>query len=379
MDKSLLKSVLRSIFVPAVLAAWFLGATGCNPAKVQASIPAKVDPPPAAQAKKVEVLVLEAKPFQSRIKATGTALAAQESYLSAPISGTVAQILVKVGDRVKKGQILLRFDPTGFRLAGEQAQAGIDAARTQVDSLKLELDRTAQLTRSDAVSTATLDRVKAQYDVARAQLEGAQVALKQTNKALNDTEIRAPYNGVIVDILKDIGEFAPSMPPTNLIRIVDDSYLEVQAFLPEENLEFAKTGSVATVSVESIDLATTGRVIFVSDRIDPDTQTFEVRIHIDNQDRRIKAGSFCRITMDKRSLPDAILIPARAVRRDTSGAPFVFVEREGKARTIPVKLGESDGAQILLIGGLAAGDKLITSGLDDLADGDAVQLAAKES
>jgi membrane fusion protein (multidrug efflux system) len=127
------------------------------------------------------------------------------------------------------------------------------------------------------------------------------------------------------------------------------------------------------VEIDSAGLTREGEVIFVSDRIQPGSQTFEVRVKLDNADGAIKAGAFARVKMVRRDEPQALLIPLRAVLRD-EGETNVFVARDGKAAKVPVRLGETQADRVLVLDGLKAGDELITSGVAELEPGQAVQL-----
>jgi RND family efflux transporter MFP subunit len=321
----------------------------------------------------VEVALLELRPekFSSFIEASGTALPARESLLSVPVSGIIDQILVRRGQRVKKGEVLLRLDQRGFMLAVEQAEAAAQAARAGFATLQEEMKRFDRLLANKAVPQANYDKVKAQYDAAAAQLAMAETGLKQARKALSDSELRAPYDGEITMILKEVGEFAPAMPPTMLMKLVDSSTLQVQTFLSENDGAFVREGQSAEVIVPAAEHNGPARVAFVSPRLEPGSQTFEVRLELENPGGRIKAGSFCRIRLPRRSLEQALLVPLRAVAWE-EGRAFVFVEKGGRAERAEVTLGESQGERALVLSGLQAGQKVITSNLDRLKPGQPV-------
>ncbi len=342
----------------------------CQPAKVESPAQAAVLD---QKGKLVSVIELKTEPFTSEIEVTGTALPLRESFLSSEVPGTIKEIRVKEGDVVKKGQVLVRFDQRGYSLGVKQATAAREAARTQADLMKLELDRMSQLLESSATSQSNYDRVKAQYDGAVAQLQMAESGLEQAQKALSDSVLKAPYDGVIDMILKEIGEYAPSMPLTPLIKIVDASSLEVQAFLPEDAAAHVKKGDKAKITIGYADKETTGEIIFASNRIQQGAQNFEVRLRIDNPTGDIKAGAFCRIRLERNRVDQAILVPVRAVKRDINDKSFVYLAKGEQAQVVFVTLGESQGERVLVNKGLSSGDQLIVSGVDDLKDGQDIQ------
>lgn len=324
----------------------------------------------------VEAVKLQAEPFTSYIESSGTALPVRESMLSLSVPGLIKQILVERGEAVKAGQVLLRLDQSGFRLGVEQARAAVAAARVGFDSLQTQMKRFDRLLANKAVPRANYDKVKAQYDGAAAQLAMAEAGLKQAEKALRDSVLRAPYEGVVTLILKEVGEYAPAMPPTMLMKIVDASSLQVQTFLPENEAPFVKVGAGAEVTIDSAGFTGPARIAFVSPRLEPGSQTFEVRLALDNPSGRIKAGAFCRVRITRRRLDQALLVPLRTVVR-SGGRSFVYLFENGRARRVQVELGESRGDRVLVLEGLQPGSQVITSALDRLRPDQAVVAAER--
>jgi RND family efflux transporter MFP subunit len=322
----------------------------------------------------VEVAKLVGEPFTTRIEATGTALAARESYLSCPVPGRIEKILVERGEAVVEGQVLVKLDQKGYKLGLQQAEAGLSAANSQVEQVQQELDKLEPLYEKGAVAKADIERLETQKKGASAQVGMASAGKKQAKKALDDSVLRAPYDGVITEIFHEEGEHATAMPPTMLAKIVDAASLEVQVFLPEDASPYVAVGNEAEVTIESADLALTGEVIFVSDVIQPVTHNFEVRIRLDNAGGAIKAGAFARVRMMRESLESAVLIPITSVRRDGDDTPFVFVIVDGRVRRKDVALGEQVGGRVLVGKGLAPGDVLVTAGHEDLLDGQKVKI-----
>jgi membrane fusion protein (multidrug efflux system) len=332
----------------------------------------------AVRERAVETITLSPMAHRSLIRATGTALPRRESLLSASVPGRIDRIAVERGDRVSAGQELLRLDRSSFLLGVEQAEAALAAARVALDAAAREKKRFDRLLANKAVPRASYDKVVAGYDGAAAQVEQAEVALKQARKALRDSVLRAPYDGVVTQVLKEVGEYAPSMPPTMLVKVVDTGALEVQTFLPEREAGAVREGQQARVRIESAGVEREGGVIFTSDRIQPGTQTFEVRVRLDNADGAIKAGAFARIELTRSKSEDVLFVPLRAVRRD-AGRPFVFVARDGRAERVPVVLGETDGDRVVVREGLAAGQHLIVTAVTELTEGEAVRAQSAAS
>lgn len=325
--------------------------------------------PGAEEVLRVDVLMLKGETFAASIEATGKALPIREGTLSGAISGRVEQIFVNEGDMVRKGQVLVRFDSRGFRIGLKQAEAGVAAARAASDIAKLELNRSVKLSEDGAAPQAIVDRARAQVDASSAQLAMAEAQVEQARKTLSDTELRAPYAAVVVGVLRQVGTFATSMPPTELISLVDTSSLEVQAFLPEDAVSAVRVNDTVSVAVESAGVRTTGQVVFVSDRMQGGSQTFEIRVRLDNPERRIKGGAFSRLEFARPAIEGAILVPLRAVRRDGKDQPYVFVLERGALQRVDVTLGDSAGDRVLVRTGLKVGQQLVTTTGSDVTDG----------
>jgi membrane fusion protein, multidrug efflux system len=329
----------------------------------------------SSKVKVVDTVPLKAETYTAALEVTGKALALRESYLSLSVPGLIKKIHVRLGDRVKKGQVLLRLDRRGYQLGVQQAQAALDGANAATDQLSQEISRVDQLLQEGAAPTAAKDDLLAKDKGARAQTRAANAALEQAEKALKDSVLRAPYDGVITDLLKEEGEQAPSMPPTMLMKIVDASKLDVQVFAPEDASRFIQVGTEAEVTVDSAGIATRGKAVFVSNTIQPGARTFEVRIRIDNPDDKIKAGAFARVRLAEETRDDAILIPVSSLERDDKDEPYVFIAENGKAKRVRVELGPLEGARVLVRQGLSAGQRLITSDIANLEDGQAITLS----
>ena len=328
----------------------------------------------SAEAKRVRVERIKPEVYAASFEVSGKALAARESLLSLGVTGQIKHIAVARGDKVKKGQVLLKLDQSGYKLGVEQAQAAVAGASSTLDQLNTEIARVEQLLAEGAAPSATLDDLNAKNKGAKAQAQVANASFKQAKKALKDSVLRAPYDGVITDILKEVGEQAPAMPPTMLMKIVDAENLEVQVFVPEESGRYIKEGDTAEVTVDSAGVTAKGEIVFVSSAISPGARTFEVRVRIANPDLKIKAGSFARVRFAEAEQGESILIPVAQVKRDEADNPYVFVEKNGVAKKRPLTLGEMDGVRVRVVSGLSAGERLVVSDSAGLSDGQSVTL-----
>lgn len=372
--RNLEKSRMRASILFLVVGLVGLSTVRCG--QSQARLAPKSSPTAANPTERPQAVVtverIPDKPTVAAIEATGTALAARDSTLSSEVGGTIAEILVQRGQQVRKGQVLLKLDPANYRLGVQQAEASLTAAKASETMLKNDFARLGNMKESGSVSESAFDKVKAQYEGAVAQVAMATAALEKARKSLADSEIRAPYNGSITQILKEVGETVTVTPPTMLIRIVDSSMLAVQVFLPEKESPFVRIGQEARIQVDTAGVETSGEVEFVSGQIQSGTQTFEVRIRVDNRDGRIKAGAFTRATIERTFANQAVLVPATAVRQDSGGTSFVFTVDNGVLKKVAVTTSESIADRVAVKCCLQPGMTIVTAASTELVDGETV-------
>ena len=322
----------------AIVLALTLG--GC--AKEPAAKAKAAEAPKAAPAAGVTLTVSD--PASQRfITASGTALPLRDSILAAEVSAKISELAVQRGQEVKRGQVLLRLDAETFRFQAQQAEAGQEAARSATAQLERDFTRMEKLKADGSVAVASYEQLQAQLDRARSQLKQSDAGVALAKRYLANCELRAPYDGTITQVMHEVGEMVTLMPPTALLRLVDTSSLDVQIFLPENEAPFVKVGKKAQVLVESASAAVEGEVIFVSNQIQPGTQTFELRVRIKNPQGRVKAGAFTRLQLERDFPPASHLVPAAALARRADGQTFVRVATANGTREVTVKPGPGVG------------------------------------
>ena len=194
------------------------------------------------------------------IQATGTAMALSMTKVMPLVPGLITSIPVKEGDRVKKGQVLARLDQRGFKLGLRQARAAIEMAEVGVSAARRERDRFVKLLTGGAANQATVDQINDKVLGAQAGLKQAQIALDMGKKALGDSVIRSPYDGIVVKRLASLGDYATAMPPTVLYILMEVHKLELHISLPEPELGRVKVGSTVTASFTSTGQEVAGKL-----------------------------------------------------------------------------------------------------------------------
>lgn len=314
--------------------------------------------------KPVKLLTVQAGQEQLNMSLPGRVRAARRSELSFKVSGPLEKLPIDEGQVVKKGDLIAQILPRDFQTAINEAKARELEAEQQYQRYK-------ELYAKQQVSKADFDRYRASRDVARAKLEDAQNALK-------DTTLVAPFDGVIAKRYVENFEKVQAKQPIVYLQLIDQ--LEILIDVPELMMaQFKQSGNVE-VSAE-FDAAAGSKYSLIikefSTDADPATQTYQVVLTMDQpQEANILPGMTAKVSASAEELygtgGTSILIPAIAVLNDADNQDFIFqFDRETKTvKKLPVRIGNLEGSQNVLIEeGLKGGEEIVIAGITKLQDG----------
>jgi len=264
---------------------------------VAAPSPAPTEPA-AAQAPEGE-LAGDAVPY------SGTVEAHRRSTLSPKISGSVAKVHVREGDRVEEGDPLVTFDLRDMELRLRQARAALDGAKIQRDATQMEFDRTKTLVDNQAAAKAQFDGVEFKKRGAEVNVTSAEIAVQMSEKAVRDSIVRAPYDGVIVRRLVNEGDYATTMPPTMLIIIEETATLDLRIMVPSSEVGKIRQGDPVTIDFPSLGSSHRATVTRIVESIDSRTRNFSVIVEIPNADGALLPGLFAEARFERASSLEA--------------------------------------------------------------------------
>ena len=249
------------------------------------------------------------------------------------VSGIVSGIPVKVGNRVDRGDLLARIDPTEFEARVAQAEADLALARAQLSMASSSHERAKALSSEGIVSEFELESATRDLEVAHARVDLEQARLNSAEIQLGYTEIRAPVRGVIADVSTREGEtVAASFAAPTFVTIVDLDRLEVQAYVDETDIGRIFVGQQATFSVDTYpeaDFAASVTAINPKAELQNGVVNYVVRLEFELPEElvlRPEMTAHVRLVVEERS--DVLTVPRRAIRRD-QGQQFVLVSRNG--------------------------------------------------
>ncbi len=310
----------------------------------------------------VEAVIVHTQALENKIATTGTLLANEEVELRAEISGRVTGVFFDEGKRVKQGDLLFRINDRELRAQlkrnqAEEKQAVDDEARKE------------KLFGMKSIS-------QEEYDKALNALHVAQANREALEAQLAETEIKAPFDGVIG--LRHVSAGGYVTPDILAATMQDIDPMKVEFSVPEKYAALIKSGTPIQVRVGESTEAFEGKVYAVESKIDPGTRTITARGRIPNPAGSLIPGAFAKIEISLEQIADAIVVPSGAVVPDITGES-VFVYRNGKAKAIPVQTGVRTENGIQITQGLAANDTLIVTGMLQLADGKPVQIKSYQA
>jgi RND family efflux transporter MFP subunit len=332
--------------------------------------------------------------FRRQLEISADILAHKQVTLLSKVPGEVKRVFVAEGDKVKKGDLVVKLDQKDYRLALRQAKAQLAAAKAGVTAAEVGLDtvtakhqRLAVLRDKQVITESAFEDIegsqrstKAQVSLAEAQLELAEVGLDSARANLSYTEIRAPFDGEVARRMVDEGARLNAMPPTPIVIIQDAKSLKIVGAVSERDLPFISAGTPVEVSVDALAGAPIAAAVDrVEPIVDPKSRTAGVQVVLENADGRLQPGMSARLLLNL-GARESVAVPDDAILRSEleGDTGWVFVLRHGKAFRRKVRLGAREGHLREIVDGLKAGETIVRGGQEKVKDGERVTLDTTE-
>ncbi len=289
------------------------------------------------------------------------------------VDGTLTRILVKSGDHVKAGQVLMTIDPLKQQATVDQQQSTEAQKKAVLDFNQREVERQRALYQSGVTSKHDFDAAEQAYENAKADFQASTAARVTQQRQLAYYNLTAPFAGVVEDIPVRIGDY---VSPTTLLTTVDENAeLEAYVYIPTEKAGDIKMGLPIQIVNSQGELIESTRINFVSRQVDNALQGILVKAPIKSSLDRFRNAQLVKARVVWSTAP-APTVPVLAVSR-IGGQSFVYVVSQGEqgsvAKQRAITLGDTIGNDYAVLGGLQPGDKVIVSGIQFLVDGVPVQ------
>jgi len=327
---------------------------------------ATIDNTPAIKISVSKVAVNSNTPFLS---VSGKIQATNSADLSTRMMGFVKKVHVNVGDKVKKGQLLVSINNADLQAKKGQVNAGITQAKTAFNNAEKNYNRFKNLFASKSVTQKEMDDMTANYEMAKAGLESANQMRNEINAQFTYSNITAPFSGVITSKNIETGDMAnPGMP---LISIETPKDFEVIAMVPETEISKIKKGTTVNVLVKSIDKTIIGKVIEVSSSAKNTGGQYLVKIALEKTKAVILSGMFATVQFpaEKNVKSELVLIPTEAIVTNGQLSGVYTVSESKTAMLRWLRLGRTYGNSVEVLSGLNADESYIVAAEGKLFNG----------
>ena len=282
------------------------------------------------------------------------------------------------GDWVTRGTVLAVVRQKDYADNREQAKAQLARAQSDLEHAQLNFDRTSNLYSTQSTTKPEYDSAKAQKDSAIAAVDNAKAVLAQSQTALEDSSLRAPFDGWIIKRNVDIGALVgPSSPA---FSIADTRSVRAVFGVPDNAIGRIKLGQAQRITTDVFPEAFAGHITAISPAADPKSRVYSVEVTIPNPKNELKSGMIASLALGGDVLPKTVLaVPLSAVIRDPQNPQaFAVLLAEGgdpaTAHAKGVELGDAYGNMVEVLGGVKAGERVITAGATLVKSGEQVRV-----
>lgn len=332
--------------------------------------------------------VTTAYPYQgvTLLNATGYVVAQRKAAVATKATGRLEWLGVQEGSVVKAGQVIARLEQLDVAASARQAVAGVQSAKAELQDAKVGLDRAKDLAQKKFIAVSALDAAQARFDKARAAVAVAEAARSGADVAVDQTQIRAPFDGVVLTKAANVGDivtpFSSALESKGaVVTMADMDTLEVEADVAEANLSKIKVGQPCEIALDAFpELRLRGEVSRLVPTVDRAKASVMTKVRFVDRDPRVLPEMSAKVAFLSAAVPEAERQPLTVVHKDAlaqrDGRSQVFIVHEGEAKAVTVSVGRAIG-DLVAVSGLKPGDKVVLHPPEKLRDGSRVTAAQK--
>lgn len=314
----------------------------------------------------VNTLTAKKEVFNHYLELQGDVSTKQNVLIYPEMAGTLQKVYVKEGDRVSKGQLLATIDDGGM-------SSQLSQLKSQATLAKTTFERQERLWKQNIGS-------EIQYLQAKTNYESSENMVSQAERQLGKSSIRAPFSGIIDNVIKDQGTVVAPGQGSEVFRLVNLSDMFIEVEVPETYLGSVVKGKEALVYFPVLGDSITTKIRETGNFINPSNRSFEVEIPVPNKEGKIKPNLTAKVNINDYTSENAILIPTSIISENAEGEQYVFVaeepnsENEAIVKRIIITTGKTQGAKIEVLSGLEDGNLIIKEGARSVKDGQKVKI-----
>lgn len=292
--------------------------------------------PPVIPESRYRSALVDSGTITQTVTATGTINPVALINVGSQVSGTVVELQADFNDHVKKGQVLLKLDPTIFNAQIRQVEAGLASAEASMRLAQANFERNERLVAQNYVSSLTLDQSRRELDVAKANIKLSQAQLARAQADLDNSVIRAPIDGVVIKRTIDLGQtVAASFTTPNLFQIAKDlTKMQIDTSVSEADVGALKDGQPAHFVVDAYpdrEFAASMRQFRLAANVVQNVVTYNVVLDVENKEELLKPGMTAQVRLVVGNRPDVLRIPTAALRFRLSDEELEKEQKKQKA------------------------------------------------
>lgn len=369
--KLLLATVATIVVLGGGALAWKSGkgpvpaSAGSGPATAAAERPIELIP--------AELHVIHPRGLVDVVRFTGTTQPIDQTIVKARVAGRLAEVLVREGDRVTKGQLLARFEANELQARVNERQSAVDAARADARWTARDLSDKQQLATRNIVSQSALDASRATAENKASMVSVAEAQLEIARRNLADAEVKAPFDGVVGERLANQGESLPI--DGKILALLDTSHVEVAAQMPAADVVRLRIGQLAQVTLEGFgEREFKGSITRISPTAQAGSRSIPVYVEIVDRHEALRGGLFATGAVVVAEKGHALAVPSVSVRKDDQG-DYVLAVEDARLVRKPVGVVRTwSRGELAEVKGLESGMTVIAAPLPGLRAGQPVKL-----
>ncbi len=309
----------------------------------------------------VQVKPVRVGTVTERIEAVGTALANESIIITAKTTGIIEKITINEGERVKAGQLLVKFEDA-------ETAAELEAQKALTLNAQQAYDRAIKLKENNNIAQSKVEELLSTWKSGAARV-------KVIEARLGDLKLTAPFAGKVG--LRRVSAGALVQPGTVITTLDDDSIIRLKLSVPEQNLSAVKIGLDVEAATSAYPKQVfRGKLTSIDSRVDQITRAAEIRADIPNPDGLLKPGMFLayKLVLSKRD--NALLVPEEALLAEGT-RQSIFLVADGKAIKREIKIGDRNAGEVEVLSGVKAGDVVVVGGIQKIRNNTSVKIVEK--
>lgn len=372
--KLLIAGTALAVVIAGAAFAWrTTGAPAAQPASVKT-----VSDKAMASERLLELIPAELHTIKPRglvdtVRFTGTTQPIEQTIVKSRVAGRLAEVLVREGDKVTKGQLLARFEATELQARFNERQSSVEAARADLRWASRDRADKETLASRNIVSQAALDQSRANAEAKASMVAMAEAQLEVARKNLADAQVLAPFDGVVGERIANQGESLPI--DGKILALLDTSHVEVAAQMPAADVVRMKVGQEAQVTLEGFgDRPFQAKVTRISPTAQPGSRSILVYVEILDRHDGLRGGLFAMGSINVQEKSHALAVPAAAMRKDDQGDFVLAVENGALVRKPVGAIRTWSRGELVEVKGLDAGMRIVSAPLPGLKAGQRVKV-----